>query len=250
MITYNKFKEDISILQSKGWKPNKGKIDTIEKTIGYLENEISKGNINPETIMETLKIPMNVGIAYCGLILQTVKGLQKKYEESNTFDQQEINNVHYCIGDLTSKVNPSNEDLHMLFVFSPNQSIRHIVKSLILLSKLPFDNDDTRIAFNQIVQRYQKLGDNPPNLKPVALEKPGGCYIATMVYGGDDHPQVMFLRNYRDNTLLKSVFGRLFVKFYYLIAPSLVSLLKKQRKINYLIKIILEKLIEKLKRSK
>jgi hypothetical protein len=248
MITYNKFKEDISILQSKGWKPNKGKIDTIEKTIGYLENEISKGNINPETIMETLKTPMNVGITYCGLILQTVKGLHKKYEESNTFDQQEINNVHYCIGDLTSKVNPSNEDLHMLFVFSPNQSIRHIVKSLILLSKLPFDNDDTRIAFNQIVQRYQKLGDNPPNLKPVTLEKPGGCYIATMAYGDYDHPQVIELRNFRDDVLLKTSFGRFFVIAYYFISPKLVRVLKRHSKTNKLIRHGLDKFIDYINR--
>ena len=250
MIPYNKFKEDISILHSKGWKPNKSKINTIKDTIGYLEYEISKGNMNPETIMETLKIEMNIGITYCNFILKTVKEMNTKYEKSNTFDHQEIYNIHYCIGDLTSKINPNNEELHMLLFFSPNKSIGLIVQSLILLSKLPFDNDDTRKEFNQIVENYQKLGDNPPNLKPVPLENPGGCYIATMVYGDFNHPQVIFLRKYRDNTLLKSVFGKIIVKFYYFIAPSLVILLKKQNKINYLIKKLLESLIEKLKISK
>ena len=42
-----------------------------------------------------------------------------------------------------------------------------------------------------------------------------GCYIATMVYGDYDEPQVMVLRDFRDKVLRYYVFGRLLIRFYY-----------------------------------
>lgn len=51
----------------------------------------------------------------------------------------------------------------------------------------------------------------------------GGCYIATAVYGSYDCPQVWTLRRYRDNTLTKTLYGRLFVRTYYAISPILVK---------------------------
>lgn len=53
--------------------------------------------------------------------------------------------------------------------------------------------------------------------------KDGGCYIATAVYGSYDCPQVWTLRRFRDYTLAKSVFGRMFIKIYYAISPTLVK---------------------------
>lgn len=50
-----------------------------------------------------------------------------------------------------------------------------------------------------------------------------GCYIATCVYGSYDCPQVWTLRRFRDYTLDKTWYGRLFVKCYYAISPILVK---------------------------
>ena len=77
-----------------------------------------------------------------------------------------------------------------------------------------------------------------------------GCYIATMVYRDYEHPQVVILRNYRDNVLLKSKLGRLFVKIYYFISPSLVSKLKHHQKTNKFIKNRLDKIIDNIKQKK
>lgn len=51
----------------------------------------------------------------------------------------------------------------------------------------------------------------------------GGCYIATCVYGSYDCPQVWTLRRYRDDKLSKTWQGRLFIKTYYAISPTLVK---------------------------
>lgn len=46
-----------------------------------------------------------------------------------------------------------------------------------------------------------------------------GCYIATSVYGSYDCPQVWTLRRYRDFTLNKTTFGRMFTRTYYAVQP-------------------------------
>lgn len=70
-----------------------------------------------------------------------------------------------------------------------------------------------------------------------------GCYIATMVYGDYDEPQVMVLREFRDKVLRNSAFGRLFIRFYYRYSPTWVEHLKDKKRVNAVIRSILDKFI-------
>ena len=76
--------------------------------------------------------------------------------------------------------------------------------------------------------------------------KKSGCYVATCVYGSYDCPQVWTLRRFRDNTLNKSWYGRLFIRFYYAISPSLVRLFGKTKWFKKFWKKRLDRMIEKL----
>lgn len=49
-----------------------------------------------------------------------------------------------------------------------------------------------------------------------------GCYIATAMYGSYDCPEVWTLRRYRDKVLDHTWYGRLFIRIYYSISPTLV----------------------------
>ena len=60
------------------------------------------------------------------------------------------------------------------------------------------------------------------SLKGLPVKK-GGCYVATCVYGSYDCPEVWTLRRYRDNTLGSTWYGRLFIRTYYAISPTLVK---------------------------
>lgn len=75
-----------------------------------------------------------------------------------------------------------------------------------------------------------------------------GCYIATMVYGDYAHPQVIELRNFRDNTLQKSSLGRSFINCYYKYSPKLVEMLKNKQIINTIIRRILDAFVKKIKK--
>ena len=77
-------------------------------------------------------------------------------------------------------------------------------------------------------------------------QKKKGCYIATSVYGSYDCPQVWTLHRYRDFSLRSTAIGRLFVKFYYAVSPTLVKLFGKQKWFSYVWKRALDKKVEKL----
>ena len=73
-----------------------------------------------------------------------------------------------------------------------------------------------------------------------------GCYIATMVYGDYNHPQVIALRKYRDDVLRDSALGRLFIKIYYRESPGLVNTLRNCTHINNAIRAILDRFVKHL----
>ena len=60
-------------------------------------------------------------------------------------------------------------------------------------------------------------------------KKNSGCYVATAVYGSYDCPQVWTLRRFRDYSLAKSWYGRIFISLYYAISPTLVKLFGERR---------------------
>lgn len=63
---------------------------------------------------------------------------------------------------------------------------------------------------------------------PSPVEKPkSGCFIATACYGDYEASEVLVLRGYRDNVLLKSNIGKIAVNIYYFISPSLAQIIRK-----------------------
>lgn len=58
---------------------------------------------------------------------------------------------------------------------------------------------------------------------PLEMKKVGGCYIATACYGSYEHPDVLVLRRFRDERLMPSLLGRIFVRFYYRVSPPLAD---------------------------
>lgn len=82
------------------------------------------------------------------------------------------------------------------------------------------------------------------------LNSSEGCYIATMVYGDYDHPQVKVLREFRDSYLAGRYWGRQFTKFYYKYSPKLVEKLTGHKNINRMIRVILNVFVERLKKNK
>jgi hypothetical protein len=69
----------------------------------------------------------------------------------------------------------------------------------------------------------------------------GGCFIATACYGDYDSTEVLVLRLYRDEKLLKTIPGMVFVKIYYILSPFIAKQLDKSDKLKYFVRTYLLK---------
>lgn len=72
--------------------------------------------------------------------------------------------------------------------------------------------------FNPVPEETTQTAPKQP--QPAAKKE--GCYIATCVYGSYDCPQVRLLRRFRDESLKKTIPGRIFIRAYYAVSPTLV----------------------------
>jgi hypothetical protein len=57
----------------------------------------------------------------------------------------------------------------------------------------------------------------------------GTCFVATATYMDQNHPDVQYLRAYRDDVLIRSRAGRAFIRWYWTRGPQLASLVAKHR---------------------
>ncbi len=91
--------------------------------------------------------------------------------------------------------------------------------------KLAFDScRKAMVPFPKNKDEYiNKIKKYEPAYQESNSNSGGGCYVATAVYGSYDCPQVWTLRRYRDDTLAKTWYGRLFIHTYYAISPTLVK---------------------------
>lgn len=94
-------------------------------------------------------------------------------------------------------------------------------------------NEDYCLKFREISEsisakfREKFPGDAAKNKADIAAAKKEGCFIATAATGSYDHPKVLTLRQFRDQVLLTSRSGRIFVSCYYAISPYLANLVKR-----------------------
>jgi hypothetical protein len=64
-----------------------------------------------------------------------------------------------------------------------------------------------------------------PRTQPVpAPSGSSGCFVATAACGPES-PEVLWLRLYRDDILLQSMVGSLFVRLYYLLSPPVAAVI-------------------------
>jgi hypothetical protein len=152
------------------------------------------------------------------------------------------------IGKISNDVNKVMlerlETMPQLFLTSAHRT----KENLLLFTLKHYSNLGIVLQFNDEFLKNQVL----ESAKRISAAKEanypkGGCYIATMAYGDYNHPQVMILRQFRDEVLDKSAFGKWFIKTYYHNSPRLVQRLKNQRTVNILIRKALNQFIKLIK---
>jgi ribosomal protein L7/L12 len=72
-------------------------------------------------------------------------------------------------------------------------------------------------------------------IKEQGSKPKSGCFIATACYGDYNATEVLVLRKFRDEQLLRSFSGKVFVRFYYTVSPLIAKQLEKSAKLKRLI---------------
>ena len=76
--------------------------------------------------------------------------------------------------------------------------------------------------------------------------KSGYCYVATATYQNINNPNVIILRDFRDRYLSQSLYGRVFIKFYYLIGEYIAFFPNKIPAIRKVSKVIIDKIVYRI----
>ncbi|HJJ24645.1 MAG TPA: peptidylprolyl isomerase [Nitrosopumilus sp.] len=115
-----------------------------------------------------------------------------------------------------------------------------------------FDNEITK--FNKSLDSFKILSRDDTIMKisteTLDEEKGGGCLIATATYGSELAPQVQLLREIRDNNLLNTESGTVFMKtfneFYYSFSPIIADYERENPYFKEAVKIAITPMISTL----
>ncbi|WP_417198138.1 phospholipase D-like domain-containing protein [Bizionia sp.] len=136
---------------------------------------------------------------------------------------------------------------HRLSYFKPYEltySEFENYKSQFARGYIKYKNGYSGQSFLENIDKRLKEKDDRDRINKVGKYKQKeGCYIATMVYGNYNHPEVLELRKFRDITLKKRLIGRKFIKFYYKHSPNYVRYVENKRLLNLFSKLIIKAIV-------
>jgi len=199
---------------------------------GKIDEQIARGDISPLDIIQIENIsrskifldeflPLNSVIQ---VLILSEEDLQVKSVNSNVIENLQD------LGDL--------QDSGWFFMSNAGQEIdaRYIFGQESSVSK----ND---LAFS--------IGPNYGNdIEIKEVEGGGGCLIATAAFGSELSPQVQFLREIRDNTVLQTESGTSFMtgfnQFYYSFSPTIADYERENLVFKETVKIMLTPLLTSL----
>ena len=152
--------------------------------------------------------------------------------------------VAYAFGnmDITGKKN--------WIVEKSRSKAEHYLKKLYDEIERTGDRELTQVA-SAVKGELEKEADNVSSITKQVKEEgtsvsSEGCYIATAVYGDYDAPQVLTLRKFRDEFLLHHWWGKLFVRLYYFVSPSIAKRLHNAKYLNNKVKVLLDRVVKRI----
>lgn len=99
--------------------------------------------------------------------------------------------------------------------------------------------------FAELQKNYPDYMQRSSKVTEIQTRKEG-CYIATAVYGNYNALPVLKLRFYRDHVLRRNIFGRMFIKVYYALSPSMAKKMKGKEKFNGAVRKLLDRFVKKI----
>lgn len=107
---------------------------------------------------------------------------------------------------------------------------------------------DTGVSSKEASRAWHQAREDARRSGEIPSKGEGGCFIATAAYGDRDSASVRILREFRDEYLLPRSAGRLLVRMYYRLSPSLAFLVKEHNFLRVLTRWLLTPIIHALRK--
>jgi len=201
---------------------------------GKIDEQIARGDISPLDIMQVENIsrskifsdeflPLNSVIQ---VLILSEEDLQVKSVNSNVIEDLQH------IGDI--------QESGWFFISKAGQKIdaRYIF------------GQESSVSKNDLAFSIGSYSENDIEIKEVEGGNGGGCLIATAAFGSELSPQVQFLREIRDNTVLQTESGTSFMtgfnQFYYSFSPVIADYERENPVFKEAVKLTLTPLLTSL----
>lgn len=188
-------------------------------------------------------------------IEKAISFLEKLYPDLKAYDQGVgIDNSKYleistALAVTASSMVKMQLSSILLILKSSNSHLSKLEKEKIKNDLFKASSFYTDLAtYNLLPKGKEVISDNKKILSEVEkiiFKSNSGCFIATHIYGSETSIEVLKLRKFRDQTLVKSRFGRTFVTNYYRISPSLIKIFGGNKFVTEPIKLLLNILLKK-----
>ncbi len=206
-----------------------------ECTINQIEDATNAITNCLDTVLELIKthVPPQEQESACKEVHEKVmsitslleKAAQRTYEQLDSQQKLQHRNTWlnrlyaiiqclYTLGDEMDKFFDSEDYAHPLSAQAWQRAVAWHQSIICFYSHKSSERNKVH-NYQHKIQCYFPEYQLPP-------ESLRGCYIATAVYGSYDCPPVWVLRRYRDDVLASRWYGRLMIRTYYAISPSLV----------------------------
>lgn len=176
----------------------------------------------------------NLIVHYCKLLLTSIEVcLIVKYKMANAFSDGNISSVTLIIHPL-----PLSAARRLAKVEGELNTLKN------KMSRRDWDelNELYSFEFAHIKQRNEELKES--FLKNQFVNSYNSdCFIATAAYGSIYHHKIDVLRNWRDQSLRKSVIGRAFIKSYYIISPPIADAISSSSLAKRIVRLLLKPIV-------
>jgi len=115
----------------------------------------------------------------------------------------------------------------------------NVIRSLLHAMQCTMDEYSWQEILDRQPTEVLEAGENGIILVSESLKVKSPCFIATAAYGSELHWKIDVLRNWRDQTLRKSVIGRSFIRTYYRFSPPVAKVIARYRALRLLTRLIL-----------
>lgn len=120
------------------------------------------------------------------------------------------------------------------------KTVDHAMRLFMQIKAMPISDELRRHIDKQYAAAFKMRNDMSEVQERVQHQSNSSCFVATLAYCDNNHPNVQTLREFRDRILSKNRLGKWFIRFYYANSPYWVVRLASHKIIVSIIRKMLD----------